>query len=854
MIPLRLQLKNFMSYGEGVPPLDLTGMRLVCLSGDNGNGKTALLDAMTWALFGETRASSDDDVIRLGATDCQVLFDFQIGESEYRIHRARGRRGGAAWELQIRQEDGSTRSLSGTNARETKAKIEQILRMDYQTFLASGYLAQGRADEFARATVADRKKVLADILDLSRYERLEQLARERRKEAEDRETDAERDLRAIEAELEHEDRYHLAVEAAETRLVAATAGGEVLRAEYDALFAAVQRLEEREAKAREYEARIPEIEGEITGNRRQLAEIGKRLAEADAIIARGPEIERVHKRAGELREQIAPLETQYDAAIVLQREAREIERRVRDAFDALDRERYRLDSEVKVLEKESEERERYESEMARVTDEIAGYGDMTERHASIEERRINADEALVEMKALHATFCARRLAVQKRLDGLSSSDLPACEYCGQALPPEKRHRAVADANAEKDDLTARERDVVAQGRDAKKAADLCRTDSEQLQKSLRTISTLEARHAQATQEHLRIVKRTEMLPDLRRRREAYEGQIARREYAVAEQERLVAVSARLEKLERVTQQLTDARTELARCENAERDLLKLQAAHGVRASEPVRAGELSEEITRRESQIGKARKQISEIRTATGALPERHKELAAVSGEMRRSEEQARLAEREIGQGAALLARCADLKIEKVRRTDERVEAAREKDLYKELIGAFGKKGVQALIIENALPEIEAQANELLSRMTDGAMQLRLLTQREAKTRSAAGASIETLDIIISDDMGTRPYEMYSGGEAFRINFALRIALSRLLANRAGAPLQTLILDEGFGTQDPRGREALVDAINSIADSFALILVITHIEEMKEAFNTRIEVTKGPRGSTFTIA
>src|SRR5439155_4706896 len=105
VIPVRLQLKNFMSYGEGVPPLDFTGVRLACLSGDNGNGKTALLDAMTWALFGETRAPSEDDVIRLGAPDVQVLFDFLVDGAKYRIHKARGRRGGAGWELQVWQED-----------------------------------------------------------------------------------------------------------------------------------------------------------------------------------------------------------------------------------------------------------------------------------------------------------------------------------------------------------------------------------------------------------------------------------------------------------------------------------------------------------------------------------------------------------------------------------------------------------------------------------------------------------------------------------------------------------------------------------------------------------------------------
>ena len=181
MIPVRLQLKNFMSYGDGVPPLEFGGMRLACLSGDNGNGKTALLDAMTWALWGETRAPSEEDVIRLGATECRVLFDFLVDGQKYRIHKARGRRAaGAVWELQAWQDDGTLRSLSGTSSRDTKEKIRQLLRMDYRTFLASAYLAQGRADEFSRSTPARRKEVLADILDLSRYERLEGLAKEKR--------------------------------------------------------------------------------------------------------------------------------------------------------------------------------------------------------------------------------------------------------------------------------------------------------------------------------------------------------------------------------------------------------------------------------------------------------------------------------------------------------------------------------------------------------------------------------------------------------------------------------------------------------------------------------------------------
>jgi exonuclease SbcC len=182
-------------------------------------------------------------------------------------------------------------------------------------------------------------------------------------------------------------------------------------------------------------------------------------------------------------------------------------------------------------------------------------------------------------------------------------------------------------------------------------------------------------------------------------------------------------------------------------------------------------------------------------------------------------------------------------------RVTERQEKAEDLGLFQELREAFGKRGVPAMIIETAVPELESNANELLSQMTDGRMHVRIETQREIKT----GELREALDIIISDELGSRPYELYSGGEAFRIDFAIRIALSKLLARRAGAQLRSLFIDEGFGTQDARGREHLISAINTIQDDFDLILVITHIEELKEAFPTRIEVEKTSQGSNFSI-
>ncbi len=171
---------------------------------------------------------------------------------------------------------------------------------------------------------------------------------------------------------------------------------------------------------------------------------------------------------------------------------------------------------------------------------------------------------------------------------------------------------------------------------------------------------------------------------------------------------------------------------------------------------------------------------------------------------------------------------------------------------YKTLERAFGKDGVPTLLIEQTLPQIETRANELLDRLTDGQISLRFITQSEYKDARRTDLK-ETLEILVSDGAGARPYELFSGGEAFRVNFAIRLALAEFLAQRRGARLQTLVIDEGFGSQDAQGRQRLVEAINTIRSDFAKILVITHLDELKDAFPTRIEVEKTDHGSQIRV-
>lgn len=234
-------------------------------------------------------------------------------------------------------------------------------------------------------------------------------------------------------------------------------------------------------------------------------------------------------------------------------------------------------------------------------------------------------------------------------------------------------------------------------------------------------------------------------------------------------------------------------------------------------------------------------------------LEDRMPDMVSLEREVYSLKEQANRKRNEVGAAENKISNLKNVQERRIILLAQRDEILRQISRLKDLERAFSKDGVPALLIEQALPEIESQANELLERLSNGNMSLKFETQAEYKNNKRTDKK-ETLEIKISDSSGNyREYEMYSGGEAFRVDFAIRLALSRVLAHRAGARLQTLVIDEGFGSQDTDGRQRLIEAINQVRGDFEKILVITHLDELKDAFPARIEVEKGASGSTVQV-
>jgi exonuclease SbcC len=202
MIPQKITLKNFLSYRQA--ELDFSGLHTACICGENGAGKSSLLEAISWAVWGETRATSDDDLIYLGETSLRVDYQFMYNQQFYRIIRSRQKAKGGTLDFQILNNN-SYKSLSGKGIKDTQNKILECLNIDYDTFINSAYLRQGRSDEFMQNKPSDRKKILANLLKLDQYDKLATEAKDLVKQFKIRSEEISRNLEEQQVKLEEKE-------------------------------------------------------------------------------------------------------------------------------------------------------------------------------------------------------------------------------------------------------------------------------------------------------------------------------------------------------------------------------------------------------------------------------------------------------------------------------------------------------------------------------------------------------------------------------------------------------------------------------------------------------------------------
>ena len=1020
-----------MSYAEAT--LDLTHVPIVCLTGGNGAGKSALLDALTWTLW-ETGRASSDELIRLGEKEMWTDLIFAHEGDQYRVRRSRqklsvkagaritskgtlefqifnktrqlkpeaiaaGGISSASMQDNIREElpagvsAGTWRSLTGASVRQTQKQICDLLRMDFDTFVNSAYLRQGKADEFTTRPPSERKQVLSEILGLSYFDRLQEKAKEKVRQLKVETEIVARDLNSlpeIESALKEstekltetkvkssrctenlealennsnmiadeltnlqlakeriqfseeqavalkEDIANLSLQEVtllsqieklqqllnkRSEIEEATLHFESLKVEVESLDKYGFEVQELSTNKLTYQHQLAtmraKLEVELSSISSKCSEFDEKLqklikdtlekdkitqaylqykrsiADESDLAARQESFARLTNRANELAFQITESKIRLEADLSQKQEALREHQIVLNSQDSLLEQKLELEEETKELDRLEAEFQLIEENGIKIKSSIEAKQHKIETmHLHQREKSNKIDELHLHSDSSICPLCAAPIVDRAAVVGRYSEEIESLQY---------------EITSETSAITTLERE----------RADLRKRYSE-LRTRLQRRQFLDKQIGQFNEKFLATERAKQSQDKLEKEVVALQSRLAHDNYAQLERESLIAIKAELHKLEfdpvayaNIQSQIRMQRHVEVRYQQMKRDLQELKkmneswpslqeqqrtlqdALEGETygAQERALLHETQEKIAVYKYDRGahaQLKAQLSALLPSTelrrdllkavaekpkldashqvcaGQLQAKQEQLRTLESERTRLAESlnhlpelqksgeelkpllhaARAEKEQISKELAVLeAECRNLEsdLRQLNQSQSRLaELSGKLDDHIYLSEAFGKKGIQAVIIENAIPEIETESNRILSRLSENKMHVAFITQQKNKS----GGTMETLELVIGDEMGTRNYEMFSGGEAFKVNFAVRVALSRLLARRSGAKLETLIIDEGFGSQDENSRERLVRSIQAIQNEFARIIVITHMSDIKEMFPVQIQVTK----------
>lgn len=856
MIPFRLTMYNFMCYRDNVPSLHFDGIHLACLAGDNGNGKSSIIDAVTWALWGQARSKSDDDLIHSGQAAMEVEFDFAVSNQMYRVIRKRSRpkkqrsAGQSILELQIAT-NGSFRSISGNTIAQTQQKIIDILHMDYATFINSAYLRQGHADEFTTQPPARRKEVLGNILGLAIYDELEAQARDMARQQDAEKAQLASTITDISSELARKPDYEIGLEQAQHELGHIEEVIKEHETSRNELRGQKESLEKKKTQLDQLIIKMDDTSTNLKSWEEQSARHNARIKEYQELMTNRTAIEDGFARFTEAKKQFSELDSKFRQSVNLERQKSQLESKIREASQSLTTEHALVRSKISELELWAGKLDTFKNQWQQLQIRLR---QLSEQDAILQEKKQTLSDMQAQINHMESNQqqLEREIReIDEKLHLLSTQTEARCPLCETELAAEGLKLIESKYTAEKGEKAAslqQNQEELAAKRDE---LNYQQKEVSQTEGQLNREKTDGQGKAQVLNKD--IAEAEEAAGNLAREQARLgdiEERLARREFATTEQQVLAEVEKELGTIAYDAEQHELVRDSLTGLEHFDQSRRKLDEADRLMNQER-EAAFGAEESARRLLHSLEADNQVRQsLTTEVASLPRLLEELEQADRVYQEVVEQRTQAQEKVWQVRARVQRCTELEQKKTEMEKQITLATRQENIYKDLAKAFGKGGIQALLIEMVLPEIEAEANRLLGRMTDNRMHVKFETQRETKK----GNTVETLDINISDELGTRNYEMFSGGEAFRIDFAIRIAMSKLLAKRAGAPLPTLIIDEGFGTQDNTGLEKLKEAINSIQDDFDKIIVITHIEELRDAFPTRIDVIKTAEGSTLSVS
>ncbi len=778
MRPHKLTLEGFTSFRDKVE-IDFSGLDLFAITGPTGAGKSSLIDAICFALYGQVPRVGDDykQLISHGAERLSVQLDFGVGEERYRVVRTA--RPDKPSQQRLERITADAAEPIADRVKEIRAEVDRILGLDYDGFTRSVVLPQGQFDAFLKGEPKERRKILVALLNLTVYERMQQLANQRSSAAK---TEAEFIRRQLETDFAN------ATQEALDRKKQELEAAEACAKQAEAALAAL-------AEASRIAQQVRSFRKDQSSLSRDRAEETARLQKAQATLA----------GAGQAR---GSLDAELDAL------------KAQDEAHGFDESRLATLLAVKPLGDQLVGLRQVHARAAKVVAERRRDLDEARKAALEEEKRLpdleraDADAragetaARAEKEEAHRDHAA--LAIRK---GLKPGD--PCPVCARSAQEKLQHARVSreQKKAKADSLERELGQAESQEKEAKTlAADVQAALSKagfeadddasalvrSLQKELQALDAARKVKAEAEAKQKEIEQK-------RARLDA--------EVAAAAAQRDV-LQARLQEIEK-------------KAVAADKSLEEAQYALGELAARDGWTKLLPPPVGKDEADVVESQRN------------ERQRDATAAQSKVATLTHDVQATEKSLVRAAALV--------------DKRATLDKDSALAKTLSDHLKAHELIAWIQEEALARLAEGGSRHLAKLSQNRYALRLGSGPEV-TAARAEQDFFVVDAWNGDSI--RSVRTLSGGETFLASLALALALAESLTDlgaesRATDALESLFLDEGFGSLDSDTLDIVVGALDALHGGDRMVGIVTHVRELAERLPARLEV--GRQGTAATV-
>ncbi len=796
-----LELKNYRRFKE----LKLQFPDgIVGILGLNGTGKTTIIEGIAWALFGnvdEVVRTSRESIRRSSAGGnelCSAVLEFELGGTEYRIEREMGGKS-----LSMRAELGTKDRTLAEGDKPVRRMVEKLIGMDHKSFFTSIFARQKELNALQNVAAGERKKVVLRMLRIDGVDKVLADVRSDRKDSLSRiegaqktllaEDGREREKMLKERMPELSRRLEKASEdftLAERREREASREIDIVRARRDEL--------KRDVDA------FNSAFGDLKAKRSALAEmrnreksLDARLAEANARLQRlasAEKDEEAWKLTTTRKEAMEKEKATLDKLRMIQQEiaADEIEETRRT--DELARLRASIED-VSGLVTKIEEAEKARLECQTAKAEVSGrMGELrsvtAERKEAAKKDRLKLEEIKVAGKDGTCPTCERKLddAFELLLTKLGESSAAA-------------EKTASEAQARTSHLESELRMLESKEEALKKK----RANLDQLLNKMRQAeASIRDKEGELAKVKVRLAKRRQGRTDL--------GEVR---FSDQDYEAITREYGRLKVAHEGYLELRSLKTQ---SEHYARDIGDVRAAIKRVVGEEAQYNEIVEALEPKKVAYESIIKEFDDKTAILNSAKDALRKLGSVR-------------ERADSEIAQVRKEIEDIvRVKKTIEKDRKV--AEELALLEDVIVSFKDH-----LIGRVAPVLSELTSKGLESMTEG--------------RYSSVELDENYEMQIDDQGTAYPINRFSGGESDLANLSLRLAISRIIADRTGAtPINFLILDEIFGSQDPNRKRSVLTALSRLSTQFRQIFLITHIEDVKDTMNYVIRVEEQEDGTS----